>query len=334
MGFATGDPSHTTASAGIHAYPDPPDVHEQQAHEQAHEQEREQKQGHDHLDGHGHPSSDRPGLERWARLRFPGLGEGARGLDVRATVVMLSASLLLVVFRKFGGSSYFEQNLAWPTLRGESGRLSLWGDGYWFLACFVLLGVLPFSLNRIPALRPPTMGVGLGDWRFGIKWTVGLFLPMFVIVMAASRFDTFAHYYPLNQALGREAVDYFAGRGTPSETFLLRFVAYEVLYAIYFIGWEYFFRGHLTFGLFERLGANGVLVGTIPFALMHVGKPFPEALGSIIAGVALGLFALRARSFWYGFVLHAAIAWSMDFWALQSKVAALAAVAAQAQSQM
>ncbi|MBK8009899.1 MAG: CPBP family intramembrane metalloprotease [Deltaproteobacteria bacterium] len=304
MGFATGDPSHTRISSGIHAYPEDPSPPD-----------------------NGNPVADShpPDLERWVRLRFPGLGDGARGLDLRAGAVMLSASLLLVVFRKFGGSSYFEQSLAWPALRGEGGHLSLWGDGYWFVACFVLLGLVPFSLNLVPALRPSVMGIGAGDWRFGIKWTVLLFLPMFVIVIAASRFDAFAQYYPLNDALGREAVDYFAGRGTPSQTFLIRLIAYEVLYAVYFIGWEYFFRGHLTFGLFDRLGANGVLVGTIPFALMHVGKPFPEALGSIVAGVALGLFALRARSFWYGFVLHVAIAWSMDFWALQSKVAAIAA---------
>ena len=45
---------------------------------------------------------------------------------------------------------------------------------------------------------------------------------------------------------------------------------------------------------------------------MHYSKPLPEALGSIIAGVLLGVLALETRSFLYGAAIHWLVAMSMD----------------------
>ena len=55
---------------------------------------------------------------------------------------------------------------------------------------------------------------------------------------------------------------------------------------------------------------------------MHAGKPFAEGMGSVVAGIALGLFALRVRSFWYCWLLHALIAFTMDLLAIQARYAA------------
>jgi len=62
-------------------------------------------------------------------------------------------------------------------------------------------------------------------------------------------------------------------------------------------------------------------VQTLPFALLHTGKPEAEALSSVFAGVALGWLALRTRSFWWGALLHAAIAFAMDLCAAWSRLA-------------
>ncbi len=241
-----------------------------------------------------------------------------RGFDPRVTLIMTLAAVLLLLFRKFGGSSTFEQHLR-PAAWATDHYLSVYGDLYWFLACFVLLGVVPLVLSTVPPLRPQSLrdalGLGLGDWRFGLKWTAILYAVMLPILAVASLTSTFSQYYPLNGLLGNEAVAFVSGEDTHAG-FLAIFATYELLYGIYFLGWEFFFRGWLTFSLYPRFGVNSVLIGTIPFALMHVGKPFPEALGSVVGGLALGLFALRARSFWYCFLLHALIAWTMDAAAL------------------
>lgn len=246
-----------------------------------------------------------------------------KGLDGRALWIMLSAALILVVFRKFGSSGYYEA-VARPDSQKGHPYLSVYGDWYWFLNSFFGLGVLPVLLTLPRRLRPQALGLGLGlgDWRFSLKWLAILLGIMVPVVLVAAQFGTFWKYYPLNGTLGQQAALWVAGKPVP-DGFLAHFIAYELLYGLYFIGWEYFFRGYMTFGLYDRLGVNGVLIGTIPFALLHVGKPFPEAVGSIVAGVALGLFALRARSFWPCWILHAAIAWTMDAAAIWMKSVAL-----------
>lgn len=250
-------------------------------------------------------------LERRLVARLPTLAFALRGLDGRATSVMLWSALLLLVFRKFGGSGYFESTLRPDALKGDP-YLSVYGDYYWFLSCFFLLGVLPKLLSSPRGLRPPETGTGLGDWRFGLRWVGILSAVMVPVVLVASRFSTFWRYYPINNLLGVQAAAWLNGDPGAPEGFVAHFLGYELLYGLYFVGWEYFFRGYMTFGLYARMGVNGILVANIPFALLHLGKPFPEALGSIVAGIALGLFALRARSFWYCAVIHILVAWTMD----------------------
>lgn len=252
-------------------------------------------------------------LEARLTARFPSMAFALRGLDTRSVWVMVVGALLLVVFRKYGGSNTFESILRPEWLKSHP-YLSVYGDYYWFLMSFVMLGGLPVALSLPKSVRPKLMGLGLGDWRFGLKWLAILLGIMVPVVALVSRTSTFWKYYPLNHTLGQQAAQLLSGLGAANvpASFWAHFLAYELLYALYFVGWEYFFRGFMTFGLYARMGVNGVFVATIPFALLHVGKPFPEALGSIVAGIALGLFALRARSFWYCWMLHVAVAWTMD----------------------
>jgi membrane protease YdiL (CAAX protease family) len=53
--------------------------------------------------------------------------------------------------------------------------------------------------------------------------------------------------------------------------------------------------------------------------MIHFGKPLPECLGSIIAGLVLGVLAMDTRSIWGGVTIHVAVAWGMDFAALSQK---------------
>jgi membrane protease YdiL (CAAX protease family) len=110
----------------------------------------------------------------------------------------------------------------------------------------------------------------------------------------------------------------FADAG--SRAGLLTFLIYESAYALYFVGWEFFHRGFLTIGLQPVFGWYAVFIVAIPFGIMHVGKPFPEAYGAVIASIVLGWLAIRTRSSWYGFFLHAGIAVTMDTLAVIQQV--------------
>ena len=58
---------------------------------------------------------------------------------------------------------------------------------------------------------------------------------------------------------------------------------------------------------------------SVPYCMIHYGKPMPETFSAIGAGIVLGLMSLKTRSIWLGAVLHVAVALSMDLLALWHK---------------
>lgn len=157
--------------------------------------------------------------------------------------------------------------------------------------------VLPLLSVPLLGLRFQDVGISLGQprrWLLDIALVYALILPLLVL---AARTPDFQRAYPYLQ-LSREGSRMFAaGSG---------------ILALYMLGWEFLLRGYLLFGLHRYIGLPAVAVQILPFALLHTGKPVPESLGSIIAGIVLGLTALRAGSFLPAFILHYAVALSMD----------------------
>src|SRR5262249_15088233 len=97
------------------------------------------------------------------------------------------------------------------------------------------------------------------------------------------------------------------------------FAIFEVAYAVHFVAVEFFFRGYLLLGLQRTLGALAVPVSVVPYALLHVTKPFPEALASIVAGMVLGILPRGALSVVGEIIAHEGVAVTMDLGALPKK---------------
>lgn len=98
-----------------------------------------------------------------------------------------------------------------------------------------------------------------------------------------------------------------------SQSWRLRnILIFELLYAAQFVSVEFFFRGFLVIGLSRAIGHRAVLVSLIPYAMIHVYKPMPEAFAAILAGLILGFLALRSRSIWGGVLVHVCVAWTAD----------------------
>ena len=92
---------------------------------------------------------------------------------------------------------------------------------------------------------------------------------------------------------------------------------WEALYAAQFLSLEIFFRGFILHGLRRALGANAIFVMIVPYCMIHFGKPMPETLGAIGAGLILGTLAMRTRSIWGGVLIHIGVAMTMDVLALR-----------------
>ncbi len=60
------------------------------------------------------------------------------------------------------------------------------------------------------------------------------------------------------------------------------------------------------------MGSHAIWAMMVPYCMIHFGKPWPETVAAIVAGLALGTLALRYRSIWAGFLVHVSVAVSMD----------------------
>ncbi len=195
------------------------------------------------------------------------------------------------------------------------GQLATWGYGdraRYLISWFVTSAVLYLGVPGVFAALTGTtnrLGLGLGDWRSGAKATVALLAVMLPITLVAANQTSFQGAYPLAGTEG-----FFRANPDGPSTFLLaQFVAYEATYVLYFISWEFLFRGWMVHSIAPSWGVGpAIAVQLLPFVVMHAAKPEAEGFGSILAGLALALLALRTRSMWYGVVLHSVIAVAMD----------------------
>lgn len=102
----------------------------------------------------------------------------------------------------------------------------------------------------------------------------------------------------------------------PGEPLWPRFWLWQLLYLFQFFALEFFFRGFMVLGLRQRFGYYSVFVMTIPYCMIHFGKPMPETVAAIIAGIVLGTLSLQSRSVWMGILIHYTVAITMDLAAL------------------
>ena len=168
----------------------------------------------------------------------------------------------------------------------------LWGWGWWFAVQGVLGFLIPVAVLR-GGFRQPwrEMGLGGGDGRFATALAL-LYLPFVVAgTWVLSNRPDFQANYP--------------HYGPAAQNWSL-FWAYQALFLFYWMGWEYLWRGFVLFGSRRALGFWAVFVQTIPFAVMHAQKPWPEALLSVVGGLALGVLCWRAGAFWIAVPIHSA----------------------------
>ncbi len=220
----------------------------------------------------------------WAVLR-----EHLARIDRQAAVVLVVAAALVILHSQIGSKGFFREAFA-GAVAPENMALGSWA---WR---FVMQGVLGFVVPVVILMgffkrKPGEIGLGLGDWRLA-SLIAGLYLPLVAAgTWVLSADPAFQAQYP---HLREAAFDW--------QTFAL----YELLYVFYWIGWEYLWRGFVLFGTAPAFGYLAVVVQTVPFAILHMGKPPAEAYLSILGGLALGALVWRCRSFWIAVPIHAA----------------------------
>ncbi len=131
--------------------------------------------------------------------------------------------------------------------------------------------------------RPSHYGVAVGDWRAGLAlMLVGCAVMTPLVLWFATLPDVRAYYAQSGGSLSgvvlTNAIDLTAA--------------------------EFLFRGFLTFTLLRAMGPVGVLVATMPFIFVHLGKPELELFSTLAGGLIYGWLAWRTRSILWGTIGH------------------------------
>jgi membrane protease YdiL (CAAX protease family) len=174
--------------------------------------------------------------------------------------------------------------------------------GYW--ASWRVLGflVLPaLAVAAHPRLRKAPLGLTFRGMRRHLRIYLFLFAPALVAVFLVSFMDDFTAYYPFYANAHRTLFD---------------FAVWEAFYVAQFFALEFFFRGFMLQPLRRYMGSSAIFGMTVPYVMIHIGKPMIECFAAIIAGIVLGTLAMRTRSIWSGFLIHASVALSMDILAI------------------
>jgi membrane protease YdiL (CAAX protease family) len=221
--------------------------------------------------------------------------------DIHVYIILISAPVLLTIYRYHGYPGTTNLNIDFGVPSDQAHTI------FQFLFFFILTFILP-ALYIILAMKKSlfSFGFGAGDIKTGTKLL--LLIPVLIVpaIFIASKMPDIRIEYPLADTLM-----------TDQEHILI----YEAAYVLfYYFAWEFFFRGFILFGLKDRLGTiNAILIQTISSCLIHIGKPEGEILGSIIIGIIFGVIAIKTRSFWYVFLMHASIGVLLDLFIIYSK---------------
>jgi membrane protease YdiL (CAAX protease family) len=165
--------------------------------------------------------------------------------------------------------------------------------GYFLIPAAVVKWVFK---GRLRDYGLQTKGAGEHVWIY-----VVCFCPVLVLVIIMSFRSDFLNYYPFYDQAGRSWLD---------------LLIWEALYAAQFFSLEFFFRGFWLKACKRSLGSYSIVAMVVPYCMIHFGKPWPEVLAAIVAGIVLGTLSLKTRSVWNGFLIHVSVALSMDFAAL------------------
>jgi membrane protease YdiL (CAAX protease family) len=226
------------------------------------------------------------------------LVDAFRGDQLRPTLILATAPVLMVTWRYYGSPEFYRESLTQYV--PSSGDPATAAALYSFVCCFVLLGVVPALMVKLVfSQRLSDYGVQLGQRASTLRWVL-IGAPVFVLLGYLSANDpAVAAEYPINSN---------AGISPPA------FALHACAYALFYMGWEFYFRGFLQFGLRDSLGAvNALWVQVLASVLLHIGKPDAEIFGAILGGILWGLVAYQTRSLLAGLSQHFLLGISLDW---------------------
>ncbi len=242
------------------------------------------------------------------------LTEDIKQLDKRIIAVFILIPLCLIFIRYLGETDYLIEtctNLGYTDLSNTlsdyfkyNKNSKLYGLIYWIITidiCYLLIPVLFIRFVLKDKVSNYAFSIKLE--KNGLKLYLLMLVIMIPLVLYFSTTKSFQDRYPFYNISGNEAL-------------WPKFWTWELFYLSHFFALEFFFRGFMLNSLKGRFGMYSIFIMCIPYCMIHFGKPMPETIAAIVAGIVLGYLSLRSNSIFLGFLIHVSVALTMDMAAL------------------
>jgi len=222
-----------------------------------------------------------------------------------AWIILISTGLIVLWFY-FGTSQFYDGLVASGDLPEA---VQSWDHKavrayYHFASALVLLGLIPAAIIKFgfrESLKKYGCNWGEKEKAKNVRNHLLLTFPLFfgVGLFAAYAFpEDLGAYYPRN----RSAMESHSS-----------FILHLATYFLYYVAWEFHFRGFLLQSLTPRMGAAGAIaVQTLASTLVHLGGAPCETIGAFFAGLLWGFVACRTGSIVPSLAMHFAIGIGLD----------------------
>jgi membrane protease YdiL (CAAX protease family) len=221
-----------------------------------------------------------------------------RESDFKTVIIFMSAPVIFIFSWYYSNPRFLQENFTLH-LKLDEIYSDLISYIYWFFLDSILYLIIPLAIIIVIFKEGvKDFGIIIGDSRTGLIILLFSYLIFLPLIYFLSISNNFSSYFPLMET---------------SKDNIIVFIIYELFFLVFIFSWEFVFRGFMLFGLESKFGFYSIFIQMIPFAILHNGKPFIETFTAVFGGIFLGYLALRTRSIFYGFLLHALILVTFDF---------------------
>ena len=212
---------------------------------------------------------------------------------INNTIIFLT--IILFIYCYFGTFSFFDKYFSYVA------DYQYWSIIFHNCSAFVLFfgfGLLWTKLVQKQSLKE--IGLRKGNWKLGLILCAIATVVVPLLALSTVLDSGMTSTYPL--------IDF----NTYGTWYYL--LGYFASYILYYVGWEFLFRGiglfNLEKGGISPLGA--ILIITFISALIHTsiggfGKPMIETLSAIPAGLIFGYITYKTKSIYYSLYIHALV---------------------------
>ncbi len=237
--------------------------------------------------------------------------------NLRAVIILIWTAIGLAIVEYWGNSSFVTSvlsNLKFTRAANAFGDYMNHGPDARLHSLSWWAGTIIFVYFFIPALLTRfVFKMKLRD--MGMKFSGSMQgWPLYAVMLAIML--PLVYYFSSTQSFQARYPLYTPNEG---ESLWPNFFIWEVVYFFQFVSLEFFFRGFITLGTQKSFGYMSIFVMMVPYCMIHFGKPMPETIGAIIAGIVLGTLSLKSRSVILGILIHYSVAITMDLMALLRK---------------